>query len=227
MEFLDIVKDSNLINEKQFGELKTINDEIIKAYKTMQRFRTRTEMEASVLNDVTFPTPDAKYWQSVREQSGMFNALVNLSFDYRRNNIYIKQKENELADVLDPLEKELLAIDLEELQMKKLEMEREAFHRIREVTEWQEIKDELKPLMRCSDTDVNEHQLVSYTQRWVMETVIANQNGSKMDNKNLVAQLDKGLKMCVQKGCLDKVLEPFDENIQHVITSQFLPELTS
>jgi hypothetical protein len=41
-------------------------------------------MEVSVLDDVHFPTPDAKYWQSVREQSVHFSELIRLSFDYRR-----------------------------------------------------------------------------------------------------------------------------------------------
>ena len=53
-------------------------------------FRTETEMRISVLNDLKHPTPGAKYWQAVREQNVFFEQMIFLSFDYRENDIEIK-----------------------------------------------------------------------------------------------------------------------------------------
>jgi hypothetical protein len=39
------------------------------AFHHVQMYRTQTEMEISVLSDVHFPTPDSKYWQTVREMN--------------------------------------------------------------------------------------------------------------------------------------------------------------
>ena len=50
-------------------------------------FRTKTEMEFSVLNDAKYPTNAAKYWQCVREQNTHIENLMHLSFDARKNDI--------------------------------------------------------------------------------------------------------------------------------------------
>ena len=52
-----------------------------------------TEVPVSVLNDIKFPTPAAKYWQAMREQNVMFQELVMLSYEYRKNLVEIWQRQ--------------------------------------------------------------------------------------------------------------------------------------
>jgi len=54
-------------------------------------------MRFSVLNDMKYPTPASKYWQCVREQNVYLENLMTLSFEYRRNEVKIKNyKKNYL-----------------------------------------------------------------------------------------------------------------------------------
>jgi hypothetical protein len=217
MDYLDIIKTSNLISNDDIEKLSAIKPQLLHAYTHSQVFRTRTEMEVSVLNDVKFPTSDSKYWQAVREQSVMFEELINLSFEYRKNNIKILKLERQLSNEEDDLEREMLQIEIEKKEFLKLSMERVARERIRELIEWQDIKDGLQIV--CSPDDVNEHQLVSYTQRWINQLIAMGDNGSPPERWNLIGQLDKGIKECRKRGCLDKVYQAFDENIIQFLES--------
>ena len=71
--------------------LEGVKEELNDTWNKRQIFRTETEMRISVLNDVKFPTNSSKYWQSVREQGVMFENLVTLSFEYRRNDIELEK----------------------------------------------------------------------------------------------------------------------------------------
>ena len=44
-------------------------------------------------------------------------------------------------------------------------------------------------------------------------------NGSPPERWNLIGQLDKGIKECRKRGCLDKVYQAFDENIIQFLES--------
>ena len=217
VDYLDIIKSSNLISGTDIEKLSAIKPQLLHAYTHSQLFRTRTEMEVSVLNDVKFPTPDSKYWQAIREQSVMFEELFNLSFEYRKNNIEILKLQRQLQNEEDDLERELLQIEIEKKEFLKLNMERIAKERIRELVEWQDIKDGLQIV--CSPDDVNEHQLVSYTQRWINQLIAMGDSGSPPERWNLIGQLDKGIKECRKRGCLDKVYRAFDKNIIQFLES--------
>ena len=67
--------------------------ELRDTWSKKQVFRTETEMRMSVLQDAKYPTNAAKYWQCVREQNVFLENLMNLSFDYRENEVEIKQLE--------------------------------------------------------------------------------------------------------------------------------------
>ena len=66
-------------------------------------------MEVSVLNDAKHPNNAAKYWQCVREQGTFLDSLISLSFDYRKNEIKIKQLEKKQEEEKDELEKKTLS----------------------------------------------------------------------------------------------------------------------
>ena len=97
----DIIKKSDFLSDE---DAEFLNDNILSIQENWEKrqvFRTETEMRISVLNDIKFPTPAAKYWQCVREQAVFYENLVVLSFDYRRNKIEqkkLKMKINLEAD---------------------------------------------------------------------------------------------------------------------------------
>ena len=72
-----------------------LREELADNWQKKQIFRTETEMRISVLNDAKHPTNASKYWQSVREQGAMFDALLGLTFDLRRNKLARRKLEQE------------------------------------------------------------------------------------------------------------------------------------
>lgn len=145
-------------------EILRLKEELADNWNKKQIFRTETEMRVSVLNDAKFPTPASKYWQSVREMSAHFDALMNLSFDMRkadleRLRLERKMKEAELkGDNLDILE---VQIDLDQNLYNKACMEQVARDRVREIRTWSKIKTELND-GTFDDRDVNTHQAESF-----------------------------------------------------------------
>src|SRR5210317_1507432 len=120
-------------------------------------------MRMSVLQDAKYTTKAAKYWQCVREQNVFFENLMNLSFDYRRNEIEIKKTEKKIREEQDDLERDLLEIELEQKLYGRANMELTAKDRMREIETWSRLKKEYDD--DSFDTkNVNTHQSESYKQ---------------------------------------------------------------
>ena len=166
--------------------LETVKEELSDTWTKRQIFRTETEMRISVLNDVKFPTNAAKYWQSVREQGVMFENLVTLSFEYRRNDIELERKHTELENATEDLERADIQVDIDECIYKKSNMEQVAKDRTREIEHWSRLKKELND--GTFDTEnVNTHQLESYHQRFQHQAQLGVPNDD--GGKNLISQL--------------------------------------
>jgi len=203
---IETLKGSKIITDEDLKSLLDLQDELKDVFLHSQVFRTRTEMEVSVLNDIEFPTPDSKYWQAVREQNVMFQELVYLSYDYRKASLEIEDLKRQKEKEKDKIKKELLEVEIERKTFDLLNMEKVAKDRIREIKEWHQIKQNLLDKVEYSLEDVNEHQLVSYTKRWLRQYLTAGNELSSSEKLNLVSQLEKGLKVCKEKKLLDKVL---------------------
>jgi len=186
--------------------LSALRESMIDVYRLGQMFRTRTEMEASVLNEVDHPTPDSKYWQAIREQGVMFDELMALSFEYRKTRVILAKAEHGLAaEGGDSFERQLLEIEADRLRWILRNQERVAHHRIRELREWEDIKGDLE--LYFSREDVNEHQLISYAYAWINQVAVgALDTGSLSERVNLSAKLGSILDLCRKKGCLSAVL---------------------
>ena len=121
-------------------------------------------MRISVLNDGVFPTPASKYWQSVREMSAHFDALMGLTFDLRRNEVKRLKFQRDLkeahesGDIIKIAEVE---IDLDENLYAKANMVQVAHDRVRELSLWSKLKGELNDGTFDSQ-DVNQHQANSF-----------------------------------------------------------------
>ena len=205
-EPFEIIKSSEILTELDLSRLNPLKQELVENFKKSQVFRTRTEMEVSVLNDLKFPSPASKYWQSVREQNVMFTELANLSYEYRKKLIEIKILKRDIEIETDELQKELKEIELEKENFALIQMEKVAQDRIREIEQWSEIKErEAKNMTEEQLTDVDNHQLVSYTQRWIRQAISMGNNGSPAERQNLLGQLESGLKVCKKNNLLNEV----------------------
>jgi len=213
---------SELLTKDDLDVVARLKGELIQTLKKTQIHRTRTEMEVSVLNDTKFPTPASKYWQSLREQGVMFEELILLSFEYRKKQVEIKILKRKFENESDDLERELLKIEIEKEQYIMSSQERVAKARIREIGDWSEIKARELALMNGEDVrDVDHHQLISYTKRWIKQSIIMGSNGSPAERQNLLGQLRSGIKSCIRLGLLDTVLLGFAPQVQKQIKAEY------
>jgi hypothetical protein len=144
-------------------EVLRLKEELSDNWNKKQIFRTETEMRVSVLNDAKHPTSASKYWQSVREMSAHFDAMMNLSFDIRKSNVErlkLERKMKEAQENGDPLEIMEIQIDLDQNLYGKACMEQVAHDRVREIQTWSKIKHELND-GSFDDQNVNSHQSIS------------------------------------------------------------------
>ena len=152
---------NEILDPEQVTKFRELTKELRDTWTKKQMFRTKTEMEFSVLNDAKYPTNAAKYWQCVREQNTHMENLMQLSFDARKNDIEIKQKQKELEEEKDELKKELIQIELDQKTYSKATMQLVASHRMREVTEWSNFK-KIYNDGTFDNKNVDTHQLLSY-----------------------------------------------------------------
>jgi len=218
----NIIQQSEILTLDDIKSLEPLKNELKETFVKVQGFRTRTEMEVSVLNDIKFPTPASKYWQAVREQNVMFNELVMLSYEYRKNLIEIKKLELQVKDEKNELDRQLLQIEIERKIFISKQQEKIAKERIREIKAWSEIKDrEIEQMDPIEADEVDNHQLISYTKRWIKQSVLAGDNGSPAERQNLEGQLVTGIRQCIEKGLLEEVLNGFSTEIQNKIKLSF------
>ena len=154
----------SVLKEKDAQAIVALREELTDTWTKKQVFRTETEMRISVLNDGKHPTQASKYWQSVREQNAMFEALMGLSFDLRRQEIKRLKLEKKMLKAQnegDELKQMEVQIDLDENLYGRANMEQVAQDRVRELNTWSKIKSELKD-GSFDDENVDSHQAESY-----------------------------------------------------------------
>ena len=155
-----------MLPTKDNGFINKIKNELNDTMAKRQMFRTETEMRFSVLNDGKHPTKASKYWQCVREQGVFIENLHTLSFDYRRNLVKLKKKQNKLETETNEFKKEYLQIDIDECRWTKAQQESVAKDRVREIEHWSRLKKELDD-GSFNTEDVNAHQAKSYEQNLI------------------------------------------------------------
>tara|TARA_R110000803_G_scaffold86142_1_gene152514 strand:- start:209 stop:883 length:675 start_codon:yes stop_codon:yes gene_type:complete len=152
---------NNILDLEDVESFKDLKLELKDTWTKKQQFRTETEMRFSVLNDYKHPTKASKYWQCVREQNSFLESLMSLSFDARRAEIKLQKLKKDLEKEKDPLEKELIQIDIDEKIFSIANTQLTAKDRMREIKLWSTLKKELND--GTFDTkNVNTHQLDSY-----------------------------------------------------------------
>jgi len=218
----NIIQNSDILTKEDFNILSPLTGELQDNFKKSQVFRTRTEMEVSVLNNLKFPTHSSKYWQSVREQNVMFSELVMLSYEYRKNIVEIKKLQRDLDKEEDDLEAELTQIEVEKKMFMLKNQEKTAKDRIREIKAWSEIKERELKLMNGEENDnVDDHQLISYTKRWINQAQNLDSSTPVAERNNLLGQLDSGILKCIEVGVIDEVLKGQSEFIVNKIKTDY------
>jgi len=178
----------NLLSTEEVSDFKAMTEELRDAWSKKQMFRTETEARFSVLQDNRYPTKGSKYWQCVREQSSYLDNLMNLSFDYRRNEAKVKYLEKKIATETDEYKLTKYEIDLDEAIFGKASMEKTAKHRMREIKMWSKLKSEFND-GSFNDKDVNDHQLESYGRQYHEKAKTLNANSADTEIFNVMGQL--------------------------------------
>ena len=178
-----------LLDKSQAGEFKRMVPELQDNWAKKQMFRTETEMRFSVLSDNKYGTNASKYWQSVREQNTHFENLMQLSFDYRKNDVEIRKIQRDIKKEKDPLEKELKQIEIEQKLYSRASLELVAKARMREISTWSKLKKEFHD-GTFDDRDVNTHQAESYMHRLEQQKLTLTPGSSQPEVFNVLGQLE-------------------------------------
>ena len=181
-----------------------LREELGDNWRKKQIFRTETEMRISVLNDAKHPTNASKYWQSVREQGAMFDALMGLTFDLRRSKLKRRQLEQEQKEAIakgDDFKAEGLQIDLDENLFGRANMEKTARDRVRELKLWSQIKKELDD-GSFDTTYVNTHQAESYVHNLQNRVNSLNANSQPAEIVNAAGPLETVKRLKTEDGKL-------------------------
>lgn len=161
----DLKEIVSVLSDEDAQTILSLKDELVDNWHKKQIFRTETEMRVSVLNDAKHPTNASKYWQSVREMSAHFDALMNLSFDLRKNtvdNLRLDKKMQDLLENEDENKFDIMEarIDLDRNIYDRSCMLQVAKDRVRELSLWSTIKRELDD-SSFDVENVNTHQAES------------------------------------------------------------------
>jgi len=222
-----MIEASSILNAEDMDKIQEMEHELLDVFENSQIFRTPTEMRISVIDDIRHPTPDSKYWQAVREQNVMFQELVMLSYEYRKNIIEIKKLQRDMLNETDDLERELLQVMLEEKIFISKNQERTANGRMQEIIEWHTIKEVLVPQLAAGIKNVDAHQLISYTTAWINQSIIMGEDGSPAERINLQSKLRSAVLRCIELNVLDTVLRYFPEHIQKQIRTEYSDAIVS
>src|SRR5210317_976152 len=179
---------NSLLEVEDLKDFKAMTSELRDTWTKKQMFRTETEARFSVLQDNRYPTKAAKYWQCVREQSSYLDNLMTLSFSYRRNEAKIKWLEKKIIEEQDEYKATKYQIDLDECKYVKASMEKQAYHRMREIKMWSKLKKEFND-GSFNDKDVNQHQLESYGLQYFEKAKTLNEHSSESEKFNILGQL--------------------------------------
>ena len=200
---------NSLLEVQDLKDFKAMTAELKDTWTKKQMFRTETEARFSVLQDNRYPTKAAKYWQCVREQSSYLDNLMTLSFEYRRNEAKIKWLEKKVSEETDEYKLTKYEIDLDEKRYVKASMEKQAYHRMREIKMWSKLKKEFND-GSFNDKDVNVHQLESYGRQYAEKAKQLTDQSSDTDKFNVLGQL-QSLQRIKKSGELLSSYEPKEQ----------------
>jgi hypothetical protein len=184
----DLTPVLSILKEEDAQTLLTLRDELVDTWSKKQVFRTETEMRVGVLDDIRHPTNASKYWQAIREQSGMFENIIRSSFEIRRNKIKYEKLLRKLENATDDLQRASIEVDIDENLYDRASLEQTAKDRIRELQIWSKIKSELDD-GSFDNQNVNTHQAESLHLRLLNRARGINEHTDINEVNNIVGPL--------------------------------------
>jgi len=171
---VDKIKDVEILESDDLTAVSNLSKELQRVFEVKQVWRTETEMRYSVLNDVSFPTPASKYWQCIREQDSFFSQLIQLSCDYQKTQGELELLEVEFDEIKGNTKKANAQRKIKDAEIKQkkfglMNMRLQAHDRVREISLWEQLKQEQMEKGDFDISDVDKHQKESYKQRWQEE----------------------------------------------------------
>ena len=132
-----------VLSNENAKKMEALREEVEDSQRKKQVYRTEAQMRYAVLDDSSFPTRAGKYWQCVREQASMYENLVWLSFDYRKDKIELERTTELHKKTSDKYEKQLLEIEIDKIKWRLENAKRVGNDRVREIEAWSKLKKEL------------------------------------------------------------------------------------
>ena len=178
----------SFFDEEQQTKLANAQENISRAFNTVTMWRTPTLLRLSVLDDISHPTPDSKYWQLVNEMYAHSTGLAELMFE-------IEEKQIDLDEVIVDLTTEKDNFELRRLEVKRrryefdlVNMQKTAKARIEELNNQSSAMEELKPLLAFGVEDQNAHQLQGFAQSWTSEVCNITEHTDVDSKKNIISR---------------------------------------
>jgi len=208
---LVVLGDLNLVTKDDMKFLKEHSNQFLDRYSRRSLFRSKFEMEASVLNDMVHPTVDSKYWQAIGEQAVHVQELVRLGYSGKKSEAEIelyqaqieeledKKQQAELNKQPDYIIKKFNArikkkeIEVQEKQFGLTECKKVAKERIKEIKNWEEIIPELEANLKWGKEDWEKH----HPERSLLRNEISMRNFELLDldsKKNAVRDFTAAVK---------------------------------
>ena len=179
-----------LLDKSDVSEFKAMVPELQDTWRKKQMFRTETEMRFSVLSDNKHGNNASKYWQSVREQNTHFENLMQLSFEYRKNDVEVEKLQYKIINPNeDKFEKKLAKIEMEEKLYARANMELIAKARMKEIATWSKLKKEFND-GKFDDKNVNTHQAEAYMHTLEHRKATLTPGSSQPEVFNVLGQLE-------------------------------------
>ena len=214
----------NVLGEEDSKAIAVLRDELVDNWKKKQIFRTETEMRISVLNDAKHPTDASKYWQSVREMGAMFDALMGLSFDMRKNAVVAERLQRKMMKAErkgDDLGMREIQIDIDQNLWEKANMRSTAHDRVRELKLWSKIKDELDN-GTFDNENVDAHQAVSYSHILTNRVKSLSEHSQPAEVVNAAGPLQTVQRLMTKDG----KLKQFDGKAPELPVKERAPQIT-
>jgi hypothetical protein len=204
-EVVEEIKKLTLITPEEMEKFNDAQAFALTNFRDVPSYRPMIVKLTSVLNDVSFPTADKKYWQCKIEAEVHFNELVRDFFKYERSLVDIEELEYKIHEIDRMLNKEvepnanldpnLITFDKKRLVIKKAEyeynvklLEKDVKYRIQEVIDWAFISEQLKSKCEHSTTSYQDHTVKGHI--LFLKNMIKNPKVKDEDKRMYQAQLD-------------------------------------
>lgn len=185
---ISLIFENKLFNSEQITKLTNARQNIENAVKTVTMHRTPTLLRASVLNDVSHPTPDSKYWQLVNEMVAHSTGLADTLFQIEEKQIDLDEAKYKLKTETDQFEIRRLKLDIRKNEYGLVMLQKAASARVEELNNQSIMMEELKINCKYGIKDQNAHQLSTFAHSWTSEVCNITDSTSVDDRKNITSR---------------------------------------